>query len=83
MVCFRIVREILQDERAKMIKDPERRPPPSEFRITADALEALHAAAEVYLVSVLEASNLLALHAGRVTLQPRDIQLARRIRGDI
>ena len=46
------------------------------------AVEALHEAAESYLVNLLEDANLLAIHARRVTVQPREIQLARRIHGD-
>ena len=46
------------------------------------AVEALHEAAEDYLITLLEDANLLTIHAKRVTLQPRDIQLVRRIRGD-
>ena len=46
------------------------------------ALDALHEGAEDYLVTLLEDANLLAIHARHVTVQPRDIQLARRIRGD-
>ena len=46
------------------------------------AIDALHEAAEDYLVTILEDANLLAIHTRHVTLQPRDIQLARRIRGD-
>ena len=45
------------------------------------AVEALHQAAEDYLVTIMEDANLLAIHARRVTVLPRDIQLARRIRG--
>ena len=52
------------------------------LRWTKGALEALHEAAENYMVSLMEDANLLAIHARRVTLQPRDIQLARRIRGE-
>ena len=46
------------------------------------ALEALHEASEAYLVDLLEDANLLAIHARCITLQPRDIQLAQRIRGE-
>ena len=49
---------------------------------TTGAIDALHEASEDYLITLLEDSNLLAIHAKRITLQPRDIQLARRIRGD-
>ena len=51
-------------------------------RWTAGAVDALHEASEDYLVTLLEDANLLAIHTKHVTLQPRDIQLARRIRGD-
>ena len=49
---------------------------------TKGALEALHEAAENYMVSLIEDANLLAIHARRITVQPRDIQLAHRIRGE-
>ena len=45
-------------------------------------MDALHEASENYLVGMMEDANLLAIHAKRFTIQPRDIQLARRIRGD-
>ena len=54
----------------------------SNFRIQARAVGALHEAAEHYLVGLLEDANALAIHAHRITVQPRDIQLARRIRGE-
>ena len=46
------------------------------------AMDALHEASENYLVGMMEDANLLAIHAKRFTIQPRDIQLARRIHGD-
>ena len=46
------------------------------------AMDALHVASESYLVGMMEDANLLAIHAKRYTIQPRDIQLARRICGD-
>ncbi|KAG7273134.1 hypothetical protein CRUP_005462 [Coryphaenoides rupestris] len=45
------------------------------------ALMALQEAAEAFLVMVFGNANLCAIHAKRVTLLPRDMQLARRIRG--
>ena len=51
-------------------------------RWTQGAVDALHKASESYLVGMMEDANLLAIHAKRCTIQPRDIQLARRIRGD-
>ncbi|KAM7297790.1 histone H1-III-like [Ixodes scapularis] len=37
---------------------------------------------EAYLVGLFEDTNLCAIHAKRVTIMPKDIQLARRIRGE-
>ncbi|CAM4564602.1 unnamed protein product [Lepidochelys kempii] len=52
-----------------------------DFRWQAMALLALQEAAEAFLVRLLEDSYLCSIHAKRVTLFPKDIQLARRIRG--
>ena len=52
------------------------------MRWAKGGIEALHEAAENYLVGLLTDANILAIHARRVMVQPRDIQLARRIRGD-
>ena len=43
---------------------------------------AMQEALEAYLVGLFEDSNLCAIHAKRVTIMPRDIQLARRICGE-
>ena len=51
-------------------------------RWTMGAVDALHEGAEDYLITLLEDANVLAIHARRITVQPRDIQLAQRIRGD-
>ena len=42
----------------------------------------LHEVVESYLVNLLEDTNLLAIHARRMTIQPRDIQFAQRIHDD-
>nr|XP_014353917.1 PREDICTED: histone H3-like [Latimeria chalumnae] len=39
-------------------------------------------ATKAYLVGLFEDTNLCAIHAKRVTIMPKDIQLARRIRGE-
>uniref|UniRef100_F6TPU5 Histone H3-like centromeric protein A n=1 Tax=Equus caballus TaxID=9796 RepID=F6TPU5_HORSE len=52
-----------------------------DFNWQAQALMALQEAAEAFLVHLFEDAYLLSLHAGRVTLFPKDVQLARRIRG--
>ena len=46
------------------------------------AADALHEASENYLVGMMEDANLLNILAKRLTIQPRDIQLARHIHGD-
>jgi histone H3 len=51
-------------------------------RFQGTAILALQEAAEAYLVGLFEDSNLCAIHAKRVTIMPKDIQLARRIRGE-
>jgi histone H3 len=47
------------------------------------AMLALQEASEAYMVGSFEDTNLAAMHAKRVTIMPRDMQLARRIRGEI
>ena len=49
---------------------------------TQGAIKAIHEGAESYMISLLEDVNRLAIHAKRFTVQPRDIQLARHIRGE-
>ena len=46
------------------------------------AIQALQEATESHLVGIFEDTNLCAIHAKRVTIMPRDMQLAKRIRGD-
>ena len=53
-----------------------------ELRFQNSAIGALQEAAEAYLVGFFEDTNLCAIHAKRITIMPRDIQLARRIRGE-
>ena len=54
----------------------------NELRFQSSAILALQEATEAYLVSLFEDTNLCAIHAKRVTIMPKDIQLARRIRGE-
>ena len=65
----RLVREIAQDFK-------------TDLRFQSSAILALQEAAEAYLVGLFEDTNLCAIHAKRVTIMPKDIQLARRIRGE-
>ena len=55
----------------------------NDLRFQGTALLALQEAAEAYLIRLFENANLAAIHARRVTVMPKDIQLARRIAGDI
>ena len=52
------------------------------MRFQTAALLALQEAAEAYLVTLIEDSYLCTIHAKRVTLMPKDMKLAKRIRGD-
>jgi histone H3 len=50
--------------------------------MNSHALAAIQEASEAYLTSLFEDANLCAIHAKRVTIMPKDMQLARRIRGE-
>ena len=52
------------------------------LRFQTTAIIALQEASEAYLVGLFEDTNLCAIHAKRITIMPKDIQLARRIRGE-
>jgi histone H3/H4 len=57
-------------------------PVASHVKWNSTALTALQDAAEAHIISLMADANLCALHAKRVTLMPKDIQLARRLRGE-
>ena len=65
----RLVRETAQDFK-------------TDLRFQSAAIGALQEASEAYLVGLFEDTNLCAVHAKRVTIMPKDIQLACRIRGE-
>jgi len=65
----RLVREVLQGVNG-------------DLRCQSTAVLALQEASEAYLVGLFEDTNLCAIHAKRVTIMPKDMQLARRIRGE-
>ncbi|KAG7096853.1 hypothetical protein E1B28_004261 [Marasmius oreades] len=73
----RLVREIAGD----MTTDMNENYDTGGLRWTSSALQALQEATEAFLVHLFEDANLCAIHAKRVTIMQRDIQLARRIRG--
>lgn len=64
----RVVREIAEGEKPGL-------------RFQSSAIGALQEAVEAYLVSLFEDTNQCAIHAKRVTIQQKDVQLARRLRG--
>ena len=70
----RLVREVALDVCPPHLKN--------DLRFQSVAILALQEAAEAYLVQLFEDTNLAALHAKRVTIQAKDMQLARRIRGN-
>jgi histone H3 len=65
----RLLREVAQDFK-------------TDLRFQSHAVLALQEAAEAYLVGLFEDTTVVAAHAKRVTIMPKDIQLARRIRGE-
>jgi len=65
----RVVREIAQELKG-------------DLRFQSPALFALQEAAEAHLVYLFEDVNLLAIHGQRVTIMPKDLKLARRLRHD-
>ena len=74
-----LIREISQEYRVC----PDGPGTPSvQVQIQSTAIAALQEAAENFIVGLFEDVNLLAVHAKRITVMPRDIRLALRIRGD-
>ena len=65
----RLVRQIIREKHGE------------GWRINSSAVGAMQEAVESYLVGLFEDSQLCALHAKRVTVMVKDMQLARRIRG--
>lgn len=65
----RLVREIAQAFKA-------------DLRFQSTAILALQECAEAYLTGLMEDTNLCAIHGKRVTIMPKDMHLALRIRGD-
>ena len=64
-----LVREIYQDNKR-------------DIRLKSTTSLMYQEAAEAYHVRLFEDTNLCAIHAKRVTIKPKDLQLARRIRGE-
>ena len=75
MTAFnRLVREITQDF---YVGDKDK-----TLRFARSALNALHILIEHYVINLFMAANTAAIHAKRVTMHPKDLQLVRRLRGE-
>ncbi|TBU32798.1 histone-fold-containing protein [Dichomitus squalens] len=72
----RVVREIALDMITDTVEYGD-----NGLRWQSSAILALQEATEAFLVHMFEDANLCAIHAKRVTVMQRDIQLARRLRG--
>lgn len=70
---MRLVREIARQVAPKHV----------DLRFQASAISALQEATEAYLTLLFEDTNLAAIHAKRVTIFPKDMQIVRRIRGEV
>ena len=80
----RFVREILRDVADDMYNPQYGTLPLGEqtyFRICPEAIFALQEAAEAYMIGFFTIVNLLAIHAKRVAIMPKDLELAKIVRG--
>ena len=75
----KLIREISQEYR---VCSDGPGTPSTQVSFQSTAIAALQEAAENFIVGLFEDVNLLAVHAKRVTVMPRDVRLALRIRGD-
>ncbi|CAJ0895672.1 5932_t:CDS:2 [Entrophospora sp. SA101] len=82
-VALREIRQYQRTTNLLLRKLPFSRVPDSQvgFRWQSTAILALQEATEAFLIHLFEDANLCAIHAKRITLMQKDIQLARRIRG--
>ena len=69
LLFLRLIGEVTQDFK-------------TDLHFTAEAAYTLQCASKDYLVQLFEDSNLCTIHAKRVTIMLKDIQLARRIWGE-
>lgn len=66
---------------ARLVREIQQSMMRETYRWQGTAILALQEAAEAHLVGLFEDANLCAVHGKRVTIMPKDLQLARRIRG--
>lgn len=67
---------------ARLVKEIQQLLTREQYRWQGTALLALQEASEAHLVQLFEDANSCAIHGKRITIMPRDLHLARRIRGD-
>ena len=63
ILSHRVIREISRELFGK------------DYRWTVGALQAIHKGSEAFLFTILEYGNLIAIHAGRVTIMKKDLEL--------
>lgn len=73
-LCKELIGEIVQYQMSEF---------PNGCNMGNDASAALQEAAEAYLISLFEDSNLEAIHGKRITIAPKDMQISRRLRREI
>ena len=66
---------------ARLVREIQQQTFQVPYRWQGTAILALQEAAEAHLVGLFEDANHCAIHAKRVTIMPKDLQLARRLRG--
>lgn len=73
----RLVREIIQVVQGGRVEGG------LQFRVGSTAMEAMQQATEALAVGLYEDANLAAIHARRVTVSKGDLEIARRLQGDL
>ena len=83
------VKEVQHDDQLEAANAERRRQKIKEIakdfsqtkRIQSTGLECIHQAVEALTVDLMEDTNICAIHAGRVTIRPKDMLLAARLKG--
>jgi len=68
---------------SRLVREITEKISPVPIRFQAIAMECLQTATETYIIQLFEDANQCTIHAKRVTLFPKDVQLALRIRRGI
>ena len=54
----------------------------NDLRFSKEGMALLQYSIEEYIIDLFSDANLNTIHAGRKSVKPKDIQLARRVRGE-